>query len=183
MNPVLIVLFIIIIAISLLSMLYITLYNKISFSKIRIDEAEALIKKELENRYEIVNKIKPIIQKNTKRDIKLFKELEKEKNTNETTYNLDKKINEVIKLIFVIKNDYPKLEEKKEFKELITKLSESDTRINAAISFYNENNQRLITIIRKFPANIIAKIKHIEIHPYYDGKEVFNTKDDGIKIS
>ena len=176
------ILFGLIIIISFLAMLYITLYNKIFFSKIRIEEAETLIKEELENRYDLICSIKKIISKNTKREIKLFKELENEKNENITTYDLDKKINEVLDLIYVIRNDHPKLDEKKEFKELLRKVSESNTKINAAKSFYNENNQRLLTIIRKFPANLIAKIHKVQIHPYYEGKEIFNEVDDGIKI-
>lgn len=182
MNPILIVLLTIIIIAALLSMLYISLYNKLQFSKIRIVEAEKLILDELENRYNIIMSLKKTIEKNTKMDINIFKELEAAKKTNITSYELEKKITKAINVIYVIKADYPKLEEKKDFKSSITKLEESDTKLDAAKSFYNKNNAKLIALIKAFPSNIIALIHGIKIQPFYDGKEIFNEIDDGIKI-
>ena len=41
---------------------------------------------------------------------------------------------------------------------------------------------KLNTLIKTFPCNIISMIHGIKIQPYYDGKEIFNEVDDGIKI-
>ena len=79
-----------------------------------------------------------------------------------------------IDTIYVIKNDYPKINEKKEFKEIIKKLTESDTKINAAKSFYNKNNTILIDYLKRFPSNIIGKINKISIRPSYEAKDIFN---------
>lgn len=182
MKTILIILLTIIIIIAILAMLYITLYNKIQFSKIRIEEAEKVIIEELNNRYELIKKCKKTIEKNTKMDLTLFSDLEKAMNTNINSYDLEKKITEAVATIYIIKNDYPKIEEKKDFKEIIRKLNESDTKMIAAKSFYNKNNSKLISLIRSFPSNIVALIHSIKTQPYYDAKEIFNEIDDGIKI-
>ena len=127
-------------------------------------------------------KVKPTIEKNTKMDLNLFSDLEKSKRSNVTSYDFDKKITESVVTIYTILNDYPKLDEKKEFMEIIRKLEESDTKINAAKDFYNKNNSVLILMIRKFPSNIVTLIHKINIQPYYEAKEIFNEVDDGIKI-
>ena len=182
MQTVIIILLTIIIFISIVAMLYIILYNKIQFSKIRSEQAESVIIEELQNRYDLIIKCKQAIEKNTKMDLTLFSDLEKAKQTNISSYDLERKINQAVNTIYIIKTDYPKIEEKKDFREVIRKLNESDTKINAAKSFYNKNNKELITLIKSFPSNIISLIHGIKIQPYYDAIEVFNESDDGIKI-
>lgn len=182
MHTIIIILLTIIIIASILTIIYITLYNKIQFSKIRVDEAEKVIIEELQKRYEILFKSKKIIEKNTKMDLTIFSDLEKLKNSNVSSFDFEKKITESIATIYLIKNDYPKLEEKKEFKEILRSLNESDTKIIAAKSFYNKNNSELNTLLKIFPSNIIGLIHGIKPQPYYDGKEIFNEIDDGIKI-
>lgn len=182
MNPIIIILLTIVIIATIFTVLYISLYNKITYSKIRIDEAERVIVEELTHRYELIMKTKPLVQKNTKMDLTIYNDLEQLKGNNVTSYELEKRITEAIDTIYLITNDHPKLEEKRDFKELIRKLEESDTKIIAAKSFYNKNNQKLNEMIKKIPANIISKIHKINIKPYYEGKEIFNELDDGIKI-
>ena len=115
-------------------------------------------------------------------DLTLFSDLEKVKETNISSYDLERKINQAISTIYLIKNDYPKIEEKKDFREVIRKLNESDNKINAAKSFYNKNNKELITLIRSFPSNIISLIHKVSVQPFYESIEIFNEKDDGIQI-
>lgn len=182
MNPIIIILLTIVIIATIFTVLYISLYNKITYSKIRIDEAERVIVEELTHRYELIMKTKPLVQKNTKMDLTIYNDLEQLKGNNVTSYELEKRITEAIDTIYLITNDHPKLEEKRDFKELIRKLEKSDTKIIAAKSFYNKNNQKLNEMIKKIPANIISKIHKINIKPYYEGKEIFNELDDGIKI-
>lgn len=182
MKTIVIILLTIIIILAIASAIYIILYNKLQFAKIRIEEAEKVILEELQNRFDLIMKIKPTIEKNTKMDLNLFSELEKSKKSNISSYDFDKKITKSITTIYTILNDYPKLDEKKEFMEAIRKLEESDTKINAAKDFYNKNNSILIVLIKKFPSNIVALIHKINIQPYYEAQEIFNEIDDGIKI-
>ncbi len=182
MNTFIIVLLTLIIFISILVALYLVLYNKIQYSVIRIEEAERVIVEELQNRYDLIQKGKKPIEKNTKMDLNIFSELEKVKKGNISSYDLEKKITEAISTFYVIQHDYPKLLEKKEFKEIIRKLEESDSKLDAAKSFYNTHNAVLIKKIKTFPSNIISLIHGIKIRPYYEAKEIFNEIDDGIKI-
>lgn len=182
MSTIVIILLTIIIIISIIAAVYIVLYNKLQFSKIRIEEAEKVILEELQNRFDLIMQIKPTIEKNTKMDLDLFTNLEKSKKSNISSYDFDRNLTQAITTIYTILTDYPKLEEKKDFKDIIRKLEESDTKIDAAKSFYNKNNAKLIALIKAFPSNIVALIHKISIQPFYEAKEIFNEIDDGIKI-
>lgn len=182
MGTAVIVLLTIIMVISIICAIYIILYNKLQFSKIRIEEAEKVILEELQNRFDLIMQAKPTIEKNTKMDLDLFANLEKSKKSNTSSYDFDRNLTQAITTLYTILNDYPKLEEKKEFKDVIRKLDESSTKIEAAKSFYNKNNAKLIALIKSFPSNIVALIHKINIQPFYEAKEIFNEIDDGIKI-
>lgn len=182
MQAILIILLTIVISVAGLAAYYIITYNRIQFSKIRVDEAEKVILDELNTRYELIGNTKPFIEKNTKMDLNLYDDLESLKNTNVDSYEFEKRLTIAINTIYMVKNDYPKIEEKKDFKEIITKLNESDTKIDAAKSFYNKHNTKLLSLIRTFPSNIVCLIHGIKAKPYYEAKEIFNEIDDGIKI-
>ena len=62
METILIILLTIIIIATLLAMSYFILYNKIQFSKIRIEQAETVILGELKNRYDPIIKCKKAIE-------------------------------------------------------------------------------------------------------------------------
>lgn len=91
MYATIIVLLTIIIICAIFATIYIMLYNKIQYSKIRVDEAERLIIEELNNRFELIMKCKEPIEKNTKMDLNIFTELEKTKESNISSYDLEKK--------------------------------------------------------------------------------------------
>ena len=159
----------ILIIITILACIVYSMNNKLNFYKIRIDKAEEEIEKELDNRYSIVKEIQKTIEKSTKMELKIYKDLDdlKDKKTI-STIEYDKLLNELVEMIYLIQNDYPKINKKKDFKETITKLNESNTIIIAAKSFYNENNQILVKLLKKFPTNIIGKFKNIKILPNYE---------------
>lgn len=167
----------IIIILSLLTLLFITLYTKILVSKTRVDKAEKEIENELNKRFKLIKEMEPIIEKSTKKDIKDFKELKDLKKTNVSTFDLDNKIESTFQTINMIRNDYPKLDKKKDFKELVTNYEESNTYINAAKSYFNSYNKELLTYSKKFPTNIICLFMKISKKPYYEGKDVFSDID------
>ena len=153
--------------------------SKLKIYKSRLDGSIKVINEELEERFQLILKTKPMVNKVTKKEMDFYKNLEDIKNTNITSYDLDIQVNNAIATIRVIDTDYKKLSEKKEFKEILRKLEESDTKITAAKSFYNKNNDLLITFTKRFVPKVIAKINKIKIQPFYETVELF---DEDMKV-
>ena len=105
MHLAIIVVLTIILVAAIITMIYITLYNKIQFSKTRIDQAQKMIVEKLNNRYDLIMKCKQEIEKNTKKELTLFSELEQLKEKNISSYELEKKIRNSINTIYLIKKD------------------------------------------------------------------------------
>jgi LemA protein len=158
----------IVIILTIISSIIYNLNDKLNYYKLRIDKAEKQIEEELDNRYEIVKEIQKTIEKTTKKEFKIYKDLDelKDKQTI-STIEYDNLLNELVNLIYLIENDYPKINKKQEFKDTLTRLNESNTIIIAAKSFYNESNTEINNLLKKFPTNILGKIKGISILPNY----------------
>ncbi|MDE6142435.1 MAG: hypothetical protein K2G03_07510, partial [Bacilli bacterium] len=75
MDIIIIVILTIIIIASLITMLYITLYNKLQYSTRRIEEAEKVIATELKTRYTLIKSSKKHVEKNTKMDLDMYSKL------------------------------------------------------------------------------------------------------------
>lgn len=182
MNATHIVLITLLIVVTIVVTLYIRKISKLRFFKTRTTEAEKVIEEELKLRHDLIKETKPFIQKNTKMDIDFYDELEKMTSSNINTIELEKELTKAIVTINMITDDYPKLLNKKDYKEILRKLSESTTKLDAAKQFYNNNNNRLSELLKTFPSNIIGKIKGYESTPNYDAKQIFNAIEEDIRL-
>ena len=163
-----IIILVVIIIIGLLGIYYKVLYNKLSKNKIKIDEAENIINEHLKNRYDYVVRTSHLVKKNIDLDIELFKEIENMKAKKISNIDLDKKINEAYHTILQLKEDYPKLEENRGFKDIISDFNESNEILEATKSFYDKYAAILNNLLNSFPSNLIGKIHKIKKVSYYN---------------
>ena len=182
MNATHIVLITLLIVVTIVVTLYIRKISKLKFYKTRTTEAEKVIEEELKIRQDLINETKPIVKKNTKMELDFYDELEKLTSSNISTIELEKQLTACIATINMITDDYPKLLDKKGYKDILRKISESTTKLDAAKQFYNNNNNRLSELLKTFPSNIIGKIKGYEATSNYDAKEIFNAIEEDIRL-
>ena len=170
----------IIIILGLIGIYYAHIYNIISTYKLKIDKAENSIDDALRNKYDNIMKANIIIKKIIpKKDyLKEFTDL-KEKNI--SNYELDRKLTEAENLILELKNDYSKLNEK-DFNKILKEIYNLNETLVAGKNYYNKNTAELNKYIRKFPSNIVAKIHHYKIKPFFDGKNMQDEIVDDFKL-
>ena len=128
--------------------LYVYQYNKLQHSKTKINQAECLIDEALRSRYDLLVRVDKYIQTELENDKTFFKNLDKLKNENISNFDLDRRITEYYNLWMQIKNDYPDLNNKKAFKELINEDKRLDEKLQAAKSYYNKYTSELNDLIR-----------------------------------
>lgn len=179
MKILIVLLFIIIIG-GLIGIYYAYIYNILSTFKLKIEKAENTIDKALRNKYDIITKINILIKKIiSKKDyLKEYIELKNKKISN---YDLDRKLLEAENIILTFKNDYQEFNNK-EFNKLLKEINNLNENLVAGKNYYNKNTAELNKIIRKFPTNIIAKIHHYKIKPFFDGKNMQDDIIDDFKL-
>ena len=146
---------------------YIVYYNALQDCKVKIDEAESMIDEALRSKYDILLKLESIIKNNIKETKINFKDLNDLKKESISNFQLERKLVDTVLLISKIQDDFPELEEQKDYRELLNDIRVMDERINASKKFYNKYTSKSNELVRKFPSNIIAKFHNITIRNFF----------------
>ena len=151
---------------------YIVYYNALQDCKVKIDEAESMIDEALRSKYDILLKLESIIKNNIKETKINFKDLNDLKKESISNFQLERILVDTVLLISKIQDDFPELEEQKDYRQLLNDIRVMDERINASKKFYNKYTSKSNELVRKFPSNIIAKFHNITIRNFFDNKDM-----------
>lgn len=162
----------------IIATVYIIFYNNIQAFQIKINEAESIIDDLLRKKYDLLDSMKNTVIKNTELPEKTFDTFNNLKKLNISSFELERKLTENYNLVDQIKNDYEEIMNDEDFMKDFEDIYEVNEKLEAAKSFYNKYTTFLNGVIKKFPSNIIAKLHHIKVKAYFDGKDMF---DDEIK--
>lgn len=168
---------IIIIAICLLLIWYVSVYNNYQNYIIRINEAEAFIDTTLRKRFDLLNKSIEIIKANTKEKevLSIIDELKTMKISN---FELDRKLYDAINEFNKYKENYDELRNTESFLKIELGLFESESEIVAARKYYNDIITDYNKLVKRFPSNMVAKVSRYKTRTYFDGKDM---EDDDTK--
>jgi len=160
---------------------FISTYNKFQEYVIRINEAEANIDSTLRKRYDLLNKAIGIISANTNLTNVLIKipELKTKKLSN---FELDRELYESINEFSFIKEENPDLLTNEEFLKINISLNESEVEIEAFRRYYNDVITDYNKLVKRLPSNIVGLLSGYRTKRYFDGKEMFNKKQDNLKL-
>ncbi len=136
----------------------------------------------LRNKHDLLLAIKADILTHTDIDDKAFEELESLKDINISSFDFERKLTSLNNLIEQIKLDYDKLEEDESFNNIYEDIFKLNERLEATKAFYNKYTSCLNKLIKKFPSNLIAKIHHVDLQTYFDGKDLFDENKEDFKI-
>ncbi len=173
MNVFLIILILIAI-IAMLALIYFNCLNKLDEFKKRMIKAEEIIEECLDKKQKIIITINNTIQKVTsKKDY--LKEYISSSDMINSSIEKDLKLDEAIKLINEISNDFDDLNKDNDFNKAIKNLREIDETLTSAKNLFNQNALKSNTLLKNIPYNIIGKISNHKTRSYYNT----NKTDDG----
>lgn len=161
---------------------YIIYYNALQDCKVKIDEAESMIDEALRYKYDILLKLESLIKTNIKETKINFKDLNDLKKESISNFQLERKLVDTVLLINKIQDDFPELEEIKDYRELLNDIRVMDERINAAKKYYNKYTSKSNELVRKFPSNLIAKFHNITVRNFFDNKDMNDDIIDDFKL-
>ena len=162
----LIILLIIFTIIAILVFIYIIGLTKLKRYKEKMDRAENIIDQNLSKKLDLIIAINGSIKKVTgKKDY--LKDYVSIRDLIITNLEKDMKLEEAVKLINDLANDYEELNNDKEFVKNIKDIRETDEILVSAKSLFNQNALLNNKLIKTFPYNIIAKIANYKLKSYY----------------
>ena len=182
MNSTGIIIILIVIIICILVALYINMYNKLTFSNIKINETEAQIDSKLRKKYDLINKSIAIIKNNIEEENKVFEEIIKLRSRKISNFDLDRKLAEATTEFFTIKEKHKDLQNNEEIKKIGTEFEEIDIELENLRKYYNENITIYNKLIKTFPTNIVATIGKYKEKLFYDRKDMSDDDYNDFKL-
>lgn len=176
------ILLILILISSIASLIYVINYNKLKMYEAKINQAESIIDEELRKKYDYLMKVDVLFRDYLKKDKTLMNDLKKIKDTNFSSFELDRKIEESMLVVYKITGDNPDINNFSNYTELITEIKNADEKLSAAKNFYNKYTAKFNEVCAVFPANIIAKVHHLSIKKFYDGKDLQDDITNDFKL-
>jgi hypothetical protein len=166
------IILILVFILGLLGMLYVHYFNELQYLKTKIEQSEGIIDEVLRERFDLVVRTSDIVKTNLKEKRDYFKEYLALKEEKISNFEMDRKLREATNIILNLKNDYPELQKNEGMKEISRELNQTTEKLTASIAYYNRYTNELNEMIRKFPSNILSKIHHFKVKPFFDGKDM-----------
>ena len=145
--------------------------SKLKKYKDKMDKAESIIEENLDKKLELIITLNGSIKKVTgKKDY--LKDYVSIKDLIITKLEKDLKLEEAVKLISDLTNDYTELNSDAEFLKSIQSLREIDEVLISAKNLFNQNAVLSNKLIKSFPYNIVSKIAKFRIRSFYTSNAV-----------
>ena len=177
-----IVILVIIIIVCLISIFYASIYNKFQDYIIRINEVESIIDKNLRNKYDLINRMIPIIKGNIDKDKDMFEEIIKIRSRKISNFELYRILMQSSIQLSSLKKEFPDINKSDEIKKLTKQIEDIDSKIENYIDYYNDNITIYNTLVKKFPSNLIALFCKYKEKLFFDRKDMSDDDYNDFKL-
>ena len=177
-----IVILFIIIIVCLISIFYASIYNKFQDYIIRINEVESIIDKNLRNKYDLINRMIPIIKGNIDKDKDMFEEIIKIRSRKISNFELYRILMQSSIQLSSLKKEFPDINKSDEIKKLTKQIEDIDSKIENYIDYYNDNITIYNTLVKKFPSNLIALFSKYKEKLFFDRKDMSDDDYNDFKL-
>ena len=178
------ILIIVIAIILIIAIGYFAILNNLNKMSVKVEESLSGIDVALTKRYDVLNKMMDVVKSYTKYEKEtLFKTIKLRNNmTMEEKNDANSAMNENLRKINVIAENYPELKSSENYKTLQLSIADVEEHLGAARRVYNSNvsyyNQLLVT----FPSSMLAKQKGMQPKEFFKAEEE-KKKDVKINLS
>ena len=181
-NTILVIVDILIILAALSFIMFKYFNEKLSYVKKVLDESEKDCIKQYKSKYEIIIKLIEITQNKYKIDSKVFEQAKSINEEDLNTYKDEKLLNKCFKEINQIKEDNSKVRETKNFKELLSECNKNEILLVSLRSYHNKYTLIYNNMIKKFPYNLISKIRRYKIDTLIEGNELETNFNNDVEV-
>ncbi len=182
LNIILIVIDSIIVFISLMFILFKNFSDKLNHIKSRLDTSEAECQDKYKKKYEFIIKLIDMTQSKYKVDSKVFDQAKKIDENDLSSYKDEKLLNKCFKEIGHIKEDNAKVKETKAFKETLSECNKNEILLVSLRSYHNKYTLIYNDMIKKFPYNLISKVKKYNIDTLIEGNELESNFNNDLEV-
>ncbi|OHA66975.1 MAG: hypothetical protein A3C82_02730 [Candidatus Wildermuthbacteria bacterium RIFCSPHIGHO2_02_FULL_47_12] len=179
---------IIIVAVALVSLWAIVLYNRFISLRNRVKEAFADIEVQLKRRYDLIPNLVETVKGYASHEKGVFEKVTEARTRAMGAQGVHEKaeaenmLSQTLKSLFAVSENYPDLKASTNFLELQRELRDAEDKIQAARRFYNTVVMALNTGIESFPGNIVARIFSFKFQEFFEIEEAGQRETPQVKF-
>ncbi len=150
------------VAIVVVVLLVVWIYNALVRAKVRTDEAWSDITVQLKRRYDLIPNLVNAVKGYAKHESSVFEKVTEARakaltaQTPAEAGKVEGDFQKALKSLFAVAEAYPQLRASENFQELQTEITDTEDKIQAARRFYNGAVRDLNTKIQVFPTSLFA---------------------------
>lgn len=166
------------IAVGVVALGLVWIYNSLVSLKNRVNEAESDIDVQLKRRYDLIPNLVESVKGYAKHEREVFEKVTEMRSKAMQAQGMEEKakaenmLSQALKSLFAVAENYPDLKASDNFKHLQQELVDAEDKIMAARRFYNANVRDLNTKIESFPTNLVASWLKFQKRPLFEAEEV-----------
>lgn len=165
------------IVVAVVAVVIIYAYNTLVKNKIRVEEAWSDITVQMKRRLDLIPNLIETVKGYAKHEKTIMENVAKTRSeamnaqTPKETAKADNMLEDALKSLFAVSENYPDLKADQNFKALQDELVDTEDKIQAARRFYNGSARDLNTSIQVFPNVLFAKILGFKEYEFFEVDE------------
>lgn len=157
--------------VAIITLIFFSSYTKLKKYKEKMDKIELIIDENLNKKLDLIISINGDVKKVTgKKDY--LKDYVSIRDLIITNIEKDLKLDEALKLINDLMQDFEELNNDENFNKNISELRKIDEVLVSAKNMFNQNAIESNQIIKNFPNNLVAKIIKLKIRSFYNNNKI-----------
>lgn len=173
---IMLVLLVILVALLILALAFIAVYNRLVQLKVRIDNAWAQIEVQLKRRYDLIPNLVETVKGYAKHEKGTLTEVTKLRaqimsGTPGERAKANDLLTGALKSLFAVAESYPQLKANENFKALQDELAGTENKISYVRMAYNDTVMEYNTSIKQFPASMLAGMFGFRENQFFEASE------------
>lgn len=157
--------------VAIIALLFFSSYTKLKKYKEKMDKVESIIDENLNKKLDLIISINGDVKKATgKKDY--LKDYVSLRDLIITNIEKDLKLDEALKLINDLMQDFDELNNDPNFNKNINELRKIDEVLVSAKNMFNQNAVESNQLIKNFPNNLVAKVVKLKIRSFYNNNKI-----------
>jgi LemA protein len=179
----------VLIAVVLIALYLISVYNRLVVSRNRIDNAWSQIDVQLRRRYDLIPNLVETVKGYATHEREVFERVTQARAAAIAANNVkdqgqaENMLTQALRSVFAVAENYPQLRASENFQQLQEELSGTESKISFARQFYNDTVLRYNNARQAFPSVIVANMFNFGEREYFEIEEEAARKPVAVKFS
>lgn len=162
------------VAVLVVAMAVISIYNRLVMLRNRVDNAWSQIDVQLKRRYDLIPNLVESVKGYASHESGVFEKVTQARAAAINAHGVEQQgeaenvLSGALKSLFAVAEAYPDLKANASFLDLQAQLGDAENKIAYARQFYNDSVMSLNTGIQSFPANMLAGLFKFAPRPYFE---------------